>query len=293
MKPFANLHLHSTHSDGVYTPAELVKIAKEEGYKAIAITDHDTATAYPELQAACKEEGLECIFGVEFTVAKPDPYHITAFNFDPEYPPMKQYLADMGLRQTDNTKKCFELAVEKGDITGITWEEVLDFNPGVIWLCNDHVFRAMLSKGLVKRENYNAWFNKIFWKQRSLFPPIINFKTTAELIKLVEDAGGFTVLAHPHNQLDHLPRLVDLGLKGVEVSHSMLNEEERARARELALEYNLFMSGGTDHEGLLGGQYDAFPSEEELMKSEFYLEPLSVGIEEKYFREIQAGKLNR
>ena len=50
MKIYANLHTHSTHSDGVYTPAELVKIAKDEGYGAIAITDHDTATAYPELK---------------------------------------------------------------------------------------------------------------------------------------------------------------------------------------------------------------------------------------------------
>jgi len=268
-------------------------MAKAEGYKALAITDHDTATAYPELKAACEKEGMECIFGVEFTVAKPDYYHITAFNFDPEYPPMKQYLADMGFRQTDNTKKCFELAVEKGDISGITWEEVLEFNKGVVWLCNDHVFRAMLAKGLIKQEEYVGWFDKNFLKQRSLFPPIINFKTTAELIKLVEDAGGFTCLAHPHNQLDDVPHLIELGLKGIEVSHSMLNEEESARALKIALENNLFISGGTDHEGELGGQYSSFPNEEELKKSIFYLEPLSVGVEEKYFREMQAGKLNR
>ena len=57
MKIYANLHTHSTHSDGVYTPAELVKIAKDEGYGAIAITDHDTATAYPELKAECDKLG--------------------------------------------------------------------------------------------------------------------------------------------------------------------------------------------------------------------------------------------
>ncbi len=293
MKPFANLHLHSTHSDGIYTPAELVKIAKDEGYKAIAITDHDTATAYPELQAACAAEGIECIFGVEFSVASPDTYHITAFNFDPEYPPMKKYLSDMALRQTDNTKKCFDEAVSKGDIAGVTWDEVLEFNKNVAWLCNDHVFRTMESKGLVKKEEYLDWFNKNFCAQRGKYPPCINFKSTAELIKLVEDAGGFTILSHPHNQLDDIPRLMELGLKGVEVSHSMLTEDERKRAMEIALENRLFISGGTDHEGLLGGQYSSFPNEEELKKSPYYLEPLSVGVEEKYFREIQNGKLNR
>lgn len=124
-KMYANLHTHSTHSDGVYTPAELVKIAKAEGYKAIAISDHDTATAFPELKEACEKKGLECNFAVEFSVAKPKSYHIVAFDFDPEYPPMKEYLAAMGERQTDNTRHCFEEAVEKGSITGITWEEEL------------------------------------------------------------------------------------------------------------------------------------------------------------------------
>ena len=53
MNLYANLHTHSTHSDGVFTPEEMVKVAKREGYKAVAITDHDTATAYPYLKAAC------------------------------------------------------------------------------------------------------------------------------------------------------------------------------------------------------------------------------------------------
>lgn len=67
MKLYANLHTHSTHSDGKYSPEEMVKVAKAEGYKALAITDHDTATAYPFLKAECEKEGLDCIFGVEFT----------------------------------------------------------------------------------------------------------------------------------------------------------------------------------------------------------------------------------
>ena len=86
---YANLHLHSTHSDGVYSPAELVRIAKEEGYRAIAITDHDTATAYPELKKACEEANIDCIFGVEFSapsvllkdhVGLSHTFHITAYH---------------------------------------------------------------------------------------------------------------------------------------------------------------------------------------------------------------------
>ena len=54
MKMYANLHTHSTHSDGKFTPTQLVEIAKQEGYNAIALTDHDTVTGYPELQKACE-----------------------------------------------------------------------------------------------------------------------------------------------------------------------------------------------------------------------------------------------
>ena len=57
--PYANMHLHSTHSDGVYSPTELVKIAKDEGYHALALTDHDTGSGYNELRDACEKEGME------------------------------------------------------------------------------------------------------------------------------------------------------------------------------------------------------------------------------------------
>ncbi|MBR5011169.1 MAG: glycoside hydrolase family 3 C-terminal domain-containing protein, partial [Clostridia bacterium] len=102
MKYYANLHTHSTHSDGKYTPAELARIAAKEGYKAAAVTDHDAATGYPEFKAECDKLGIECIFGVEFTGrsktlkradGRSENFHLTAYHFDPEYPPMKEYLA--------------------------------------------------------------------------------------------------------------------------------------------------------------------------------------------------------
>ena len=292
-KLYANLHTHSTHSEGVYTPEELVKIAKAEGYKALAISDHDTATAYPELKAACEKEGLESIFAVEFSVTKPKGSHIVGFDFDPEYPPMKEYLAAMGERQTDNTKHCFEEAVENGNITGITWEEVLEYNKGVIWLCNDHVFRAMEAKGLVERCHYAEWFNVNFAKQRAKYPPCRDFMELKELVAMIKAAGGFAVVAHPHNQLDDIDFLIECGVEGLEVWHSLMTPKERERGLQIAKEKNLYVSGGSDHEGLCGGMYLAFPDEEELKKSEFYIEPLSTGTTEEYFREIQTRKKNR
>lgn len=294
MKFYANLHLHSTHSDGIYTPAELVKIAKEEGYKAIAISDHDTASAYPELLKACNEEDMECIFAVEFTVMEPYDFHIVAFDFDPEYPPMKEYLEKMALRQTDNTKKCFDEAVELGRIKGITWEEILEFNKGIPWLCNNHVFRAMKSKGLVQDSEYINWFYTNIKNQRAKFKPLYNFKCLQEIVKLVKEAGGFAVCAHPKTeQLDRFELLIESGIEGLEVFHPQMTKEEQERAYKLCIENNLYISGGTDHNGLCGGLYKSYSSEEELKASSHYIEPLSAGTYEQYFREIQNRKINR
>jgi hypothetical protein len=169
MKLYANLHLHSTHSDGPYTPEELVTVAKKEGYRAVALSDHDTITGCPLMKAECEKQGMEFIFACEFTAKNPDA-HIVGFEFDPEYPEMKEYLRLMSERETYKTKTCFEWAVEKGDIQGITWEEVVSFNKGVTWLCNNHVFEAMKAKGLIKQSEYMNFFTKNYEKQHYYNP---------------------------------------------------------------------------------------------------------------------------
>ncbi len=290
---YANLHLHSTHSDGVYTPYELARIAKEEGYRAIAITDHDTASAYPELQVACAELGLECVFGVEFSVTSPKNYHIVGFHFDPEYLPMKKYLSDMAIRQTDNTKKCFDEAVENGSIIGVSWDDVLAYNKGIPWLCNNHVFSLLKAKGIEKQENYMAWFNHNFLYQRDKYSPICDFLPLNRLVSLIKEAGGFAIVAHPHNQLDDMDLLISAGIEGLEVWHSIVTPQERERALALATERDLFVSGGSDHEGLLGGYYASYPDEESLKCSSHYIEPHSVGTTFEYFEKIKAYRQDR
>ncbi len=292
MIPFANLHMHSTHSDGVYLPAELVKIAKAEGYKAIAITDHDTGSAFPELEQACKEEGLLCIFGVEFSVIEPYTFHIVGFDFNPEYPPMKEYLNKQAERQTYNTLMCFNEAVENGNIIGITWDEVLEYNKGIPWKCNNHVWRAMKAKGLVEESQYMAWFDKNFRQQRDKYNGNGDFLNLYDLVKLIKDAGGFAVCAHPGKDgLDHIEILLEAGIEGLEILHPSMTDEDIERAYKLCLDNNLYISGGSDHSGLCGGYYDSYPSEEALKSSYHYLEPLTVGVYEKYFNEMKNRKI--
>lgn len=286
MKPYANLHTHSVHSDGKYSPRELVTIAKTEGYGAMAVTDHDTVTANPEVAACCRELGMEYIFGAEFTSG---PFHIVALDFDPEYPEMKAYLEKMVQRQQHETKTVLEWAWEKGNLTGITWEDVVAHNPGISWLCNEHVFRTLKSKGLMSDRDYYDFYVTHFYNQRREVTPLHAHLAPKEMIALIRRAGGISILAHPHEQLDRVEELVSYGLQGIEVYHPDMHPHEQRQALEIAYTKGLFISGGTDHSGLCGGIYSSFEDPEE---STYYLEPQSHGTLEEHFRELQNRKLS-
>ena len=292
MKQFANLHLHSTHSDGVYTPEELVRIAKNEGYRALALTDHDTVSGNDEIHAVCEREGLEYIFGCEFSSPwreRRTNFHIVGFDFDPEYPEMKEYLAQRSFCEAEQTRILFERGLAEGLIHGITWDEVLDYNRGVTWLCNNHVFNTMKAKGLVTDLDYMNFFHTVYGKRRGEVKQPVEFKPIDKMLRLIRDAGGFAVVAHPHNKLDVIPELIGMGLSGLEVWHHLLTPEERLKALELAKVNNLFISGGSDHDGLCGGYYSSFEHPEE---SEFYVPECSCGTQEFFFREIKTRTLH-
>lgn len=295
MKIYANMHTHSTHSDGVYTPAELVKIAKDEGYGAIAITDHDTATAYPELKAECDKLGMETIFGCEFSVYSEEfksQFHITAYDFDPEYPEMKEYLRGCSDAKTKGTKLLFERGRENGYIPeAFTWQDVLDYNKGITWLGNDSVFRTMKHKGLAVDTDYPAFFSNVYGKHRSEVPKYFDFLSLTEIIRLIKAAGGICIVAHPaksFGKLEYVPRLAELGIDGIEVWHWLLTDDEKVEALKLALKYKLYISGGSDHAGLCGGQYQFY---EDYKSTCYYVPECSMGTTKEFFDEIVNRKL--
>lgn len=294
MNFYANLHTHSTHSDGQFSPTRLAQTAKAEGYRALALTDHDTVTGFPELKQECDRLGMECIFGAEFTAPSPllprpgksdGQFHITAYHFDPEYPPMKEYLAGMSLREADQTRQLFERGVALGKLKDITWQEVLDCNEGITWLCNEHVFRALMAKGLAAPEDHPGFFRELFGIHRDEIPPCYPFLQDFEMIRLIHDAGGIAILAHPHNQLHLIDPLMELGIDGMEVWHPDLTPEEQAQAYRIALERNLYISGGTDHSGLCDNQGSP--------EDTYYIPPRSAGTAWEYFTEIRDRKKSR
>ena len=302
MKPvmYANLHNHTTHSDGVYTPTELVKVAKDEGYGAVAAADHDTVTANAEVKEACEKEGMETVFGCEFyAMCKKyegyfSDYHLVGFGFDPNHPDMKEYLRKRSESQSEGCEYKFELAMREGKLPkGITWQEIVDYNKGITWLCNDHVFAAMHAKGLVTEKEWPHYFKTCFApsfaKTLGLKPkhPIMEI---GDLISLIHSAGGIAVVAHPSGSIKirTITELVKMGLDGLEVWHkSMVSRGYQREALRLALEYDLYISGGEDHSGLCGGQYKFFDNPKE---TRHWAEPMTLGTTKEFFDEIKNKK---
>lgn len=302
MKIYANLHNHTTHSDGIFTPTELVRVAKEEGYKAIVAADHDTVTAYDEMKAACEKEGLETIFGCEFYALCPQyekyflDYHLVGFHFDPNYPAMKEYLKKRSDDMAEKTEHLFNLAQKEGKISKeITWQEVCDYNKGITWLCNDHVREAMKAKGLVTDSEWHDIFMNAFAasyaRKIGVFSqyPIMEIP---DLISLIHDAGGIAVVAHPYDSVQPrtIPQLVKWGLDGVEVWHNgIVRKGYQKEMLRLALEHGLYISGGEDHSGLCGGQYKFYEKPEE---TRFWVDPCTLGTTKEFFEEIRDRRFN-
>ena len=298
MEFYANLHTHSTHSDGKWTPRELVRIAYEEGYRAMALTDHDTVTGNAEAADECQKLGMENLFGCEFTVKEPYSFHMTAFEFDADEPKMRAYLEKLSRRESEETRLVLEMEQKRGEIRGITWEDVLRHNEGVSWLCNDHVFRTLTEMGLAENKEYDAWFNEHFARQRGVAKKELEkegfrFLTAKELIDLIHRAGGIAVFAHPMRLIEKVQALLDAGIDGIEVWHADQKQPEAEMSYRVAIENGLYISGGSDHAGLCGGLYGTFPDEKTLKKSEVYIPPFCCGTTKEYFDEIRNRRIER
>ena len=289
---YANLHNHSTHSDGVYNVSEITKIARDEGYFAMALTDHDTVTGNYEMPSACESLGMESLFGCEFMTrsdALSMNFHLTAFGFDPEQSEMKEYLRRCSVTMTEKTRIIFERGKEHGLLPDVlTWDEVVRDNEGITWLCNDHVFRTMKNMGLAEDKDYPAFYEDIFVKHGYNIPPAYPKLPLEEIIPFIKRAGGTVIVAHPHGQLDVILQLKELGADGIEVWHPDLTEEEIPKALKIALDNKLFISGGPDHSGLSGGQY---PFYEDYKTCPWYIPEKSAGTTKEMFEEIKSGQL--
>lgn len=250
---FANLHMHSYFSDGIYSPEELCQLAVQKGYHAVALTDHETVTGVERMEKAAKAAGLGFVKGMEVMARgcglEKGTFHIVALDFDLNHPRIKAYTDWTEANSKEATQKRLEYCIQEGVFSDITWEEVQQRFPDVKWFCNEQVFKTLQEK----QGRDDKWYWEFVQKFNGApVKAVFNVVDAAEIISMIREAGGIAILAHPHQQTQYLPALQALGLNGVEVDHPWLDDYDRAEAVRLADELGLYKSGGSDHYGLLG-----------------------------------------
>lgn len=263
---FSNAHNHSTFSDGIYTPEEIAVMAKALGYRAVVLTDHDTVQGTYFMQKAARKVGLMTLLGCEFTTVEwGEGFHLLGFDFNPDEPGIRKLLEHGAKKHRLRAQLLLKWAQEKGRCTGITWQEVCEEYPYNDFIANNHIFNLLVKKGIMKPEEYFSFFDPDFkWTEESeqrIMAEIRMYEpSTKDVIKAIIQAGGVPVLAHPHDQLQYIPGLIEAGLMGVEANHPSLTDEEIRKLHFLADEKGLYKTGGTDHSGALGGYDEMNPA---------------------------------
>ena len=286
---FANCHNHSTFSDGVYTPERMVELAAKAGYGAIVLTDHDTVRGTYFLQKAARRAGLLSLLGCEFsTKHRGVGFHLVGFDFNPDFKPMQELLAYASARQTKRSKLLFDWGLERGTLReGITWQDVLDYAPDNDYFCNNQVFDCMVARGIYRELEYDAFLKSNFAAHHlgisAQLDEALNIPYPAleDVVRIIKEAGGVPVIAHPHRRAEYLDELLSMGVMGFETRHPDLTADECKFYDRVCEEHRLYRCGGTDHSGILGGLMEKMPAEH------------AVGPERGYMTEESFMKLYR
>jgi 3',5'-nucleoside bisphosphate phosphatase len=253
MKKLIDLHTHSTASDGSYSPAEVVRLAKEGGLAAMALTDHDTVDGLPQAVAAGEELGVEIIPGVEISAQFPGgTMHIVGLFVEYQNGVLDQRLAVLKQARMDRNPRI--IAKLNGLGIPITMAQV-DRISGGGQVGRPHIARALMETGYVQDlqeafDKYLGWHRPAY-VSKFRFPP-------DQALAMIREARGIPILAHPFTlglgsayALKNLViELKGLGLAGLEVYYSEHTPEQEALYQRLARELDLQISGGSDFHGL-------------------------------------------
>lgn len=245
------LHCHTTASDGLLTPADVVRLAKRRDVAVLAITDHDTVAAHDEAMAAGAELNLRIIPGIEISALSPQgEVHVLGYNVRPTDDATIQTLNGLrGVREARARGMIDKLAALGIDVP---FERVKAL-AGDAMIGRPHLARVLVEMGSVS--NMQEAFDLYLAEGRPAFVPHEGL-TPAQAVDLIHAAHGVAVLAHPalyRGDLDTL--LADLlaaGLDGIEVFYPLHTPAQIEQYKVIASKHNLVMTGGSDFHYIAG-----------------------------------------
>lgn len=253
MEEYIDLHVHSNISDGTMSPDDVVKLAAESGLSAIALTDHDTVAGIEEALAAGEKYGVEVIPGIEISADyKGGDLHILGFDIDYRDRKFAEKIAVCRDSRHERNIKMTEKIRQQG--FPVTWEIMLE-RFGDNSITRAHFAKYLLDEGYVKSKE------EAFAKYLNPGCPcyVAREKVTPEqAVKMIIDAKGHPVLAHPmlykmtHDRIESvIVMLMSYGLQGIEAVYSLNSPEDDEFLKKVAKRHGLYITGGSDFHGAI------------------------------------------
>jgi len=239
-----DLHLHSTASDGQFSPSELVAMALDRNLLAIAITDHDTTAGIDEALEAARGTGLEVIPGVEISCDVPhEEVHLLGYYLDYHHPALQGKLRAMRDARLQRAKGMLAKLAALG--FPLPWEMVAEL-AGDGSVGRPHIAQAMVRMGCV--DSTDEAFDLYIGRSGPAY--VERYKLSpSDAVLLIKEAHGLPVLAHPLRVMHFLPALVEWGLVGLEVYYNGYSAEDIQELAALARKFDLIPTGGSDFHG--------------------------------------------
>lgn len=245
-----DLHVHSSYSDGVHSPAGLVEIADDRDVIVLSIADHDCVDGVQEAIEAARGRGIEVVSGVELSSEyQGRDLHILGYGFDPADTELREMLRRFRETREKRGLKIVENLQEMG----------VELDPGDMLakskngsLGRPHIAELLVEKGYVNNHSeafarYLGEHSPAYVKKHKLTPQ--------QAIGYIRTAGGLAFIAHPANFLEEEPdihELISYGFDGIEAIHPNHSDSDVTRLTTIADKYGLLMSGGTDFHGFSG-----------------------------------------
>ena len=261
-----DLHTHSTRSDGLDSPSQLIANAARAGIGIIALTDHDTVSGWDEARGKASEMGLGFVPGIEVTsVSDVERFgktirisvHLLAYLPDPDHKALEIVLGDTVATREARGRAIVERLAEQ---IPITWEMVMDHLDKGATIGRPAIADTLVTMGLVP--DRSAAFD-YYLSTDGPFYVSHSTVSTIEAIGLIRAAGGVPVIAHPLKgvgpdtdpedlPMAHFEQMIAAGLQGVEVYHRDVPETARKWLLELAAKHDLVVTGSSDYHGVEG-----------------------------------------
>lgn len=250
---FVDLHSHSTASDGTLAPAEVVRLAKETGLTALALTDHDTIAGLTEAAAEARRVGIDFLPGIEVSceIPRPGTMHVLGYGVDRSSPVLQQMSSSLIAARDDRNPRIIRRLNELG--IDITLQEV-EAKAGGGVVGRPHIAAVLVQKGIVPTTQ--AAFDKYLGQGGAAYHDKERLER-GQAMRLIRAAGGLPVLAHPVQLRladdamieKTVKELADLGLAGLEVIHSDHSPADVEKFSRLADRLGLIKTGGSDFHG--------------------------------------------